>query len=111
MRDWCEALLGSLGLTALFVGGAVLPQALDAACPALVDTLGLGLVLGGAGWRGVALHAQVRRKVVVMRNDGNDVARLVGRLIAWLVLTVAVLLPAAVVAVLVRAVLWGFGIG
>lgn len=58
-----------------------------------------------------ALHAQVRRKVVVMRNDGNDAARLVGRLIAWLVLTAAVLLPAAVVAVLVRAVLWGFGIG
>lgn len=47
VRDWCEALRGSLGLTALFVGGSVLPQALDAACPALVDALGLGLVLGG----------------------------------------------------------------
>lgn len=46
-----------------------------------------------------------------MRHDGKDAARLAGRLIAWLVLTVAVLLPAAVVAVLVRAVLWGFGIG
>ena len=53
----------------------------------------------------------MRRKVVVMRHDGKDAARLVGRLIAWLVLTAAVLLPAAVVAVLVRAVLWGFGIG
>ena len=57
------------------------------------------------------LHAQVRWKAVVMRHDGKGAARLVGRLIAWLVLTVAVLLPAAVVAVLVRAVLWGFGIG
>lgn len=46
-----------------------------------------------------------------MRHDGKDAARLAGRLIAWLVLTAAVLLPAAVVAVLVRAVLWGFGIG
>ena len=53
-REWCEALLGSLGLTGLFVGGAVLPQALDAACPALFDALGLGLapllVVGGAAW-------------------------------------------------------------
>ena len=41
VREWAETLAGVLGAAAFVGGGAVLPQLLDAVCPALFDALGL----------------------------------------------------------------------
>lgn len=53
-RGWAEALVGALGAAAFVVGGAVLPQLLDAVCPALIDALGwvcaTGFFVGGPVW-------------------------------------------------------------
>lgn len=53
-RGWAEALAGALGAAAFVVGGAVLPQLLDAVCPALIDALGwvcaAGFFVGGPMW-------------------------------------------------------------
>lgn len=53
-RGWAEALAGALGAAAFVVGGAVLPQLLDAVCPFAVDVLGgfacLAFFVGGPAW-------------------------------------------------------------
>ncbi len=45
-REWAEALAGALAAVVFVVGGVVLPQVLDEACPALFDALGLALAAG-----------------------------------------------------------------
>ena len=46
VREWAEALAGALGAAAFVVGGVVLPQVLDAVCPALFDALGWACAAG-----------------------------------------------------------------
>lgn len=46
VRELAGAIAGALGAAAFVVGGVVLPQVIDAVCPALFDALGWACAAG-----------------------------------------------------------------